>query len=52
MTLQQEYLGVPPFNLNVSEFAPHCHDATWTLAYALNETLTSEFGLVGYECRN
>ena len=38
------HLGVPPLNLTQLEYAQYCYDATWTLAYALNQTIN------GNEC--
>ena len=36
---EQSHLGVPPLYLNPVEYAQYCYDATWTLAYALNQTI-------------
>ena len=32
-------LGVPPLYLTFVEYAQFCYDATWTLVYALNNTI-------------
>jgi hypothetical protein len=42
--LNQEdtFLGKPPLNLSYDAYSQYCHDATWTLAYALNKTLASK----------
>ena len=37
---EQRHLGVPPLNLTQLEYAQYCYDATWTLAYALNQTMS------------
>ena len=39
---ERRFLDSPPLFLNRSIISPHCHDATWTLAYALNKTLKSK----------
>ena len=36
------YLGTPPLNITQFQYSQYCHDATWTLAYALNRTLNSK----------
>ena len=36
---EQSHLGVPPLYLKQVEYAQYCYDATWTLAYALNQTI-------------
>ena len=36
---EQHHLGVPPLNLTQFEYAQYCYDATWTLAYALNQSI-------------
>ena len=36
---EQRHLGVPPLNLTQFEYAQYCYDATWTLAYALNQSI-------------
>ena len=36
---EQSHLGVPPLYIEQSEYAQHCYDATWTLAYALDQTI-------------
>ena len=40
---QQLFLGQPPLNLTLLEYSQYCYDATWTLAYALNSTIKSEW---------
>ena len=39
---ERKFHGVPPLNLTSLEYSQYCYDATWTLAYALNETLRSK----------
>ena len=39
------HLGVTPYHFNRSPFAQYCFDATLTLAYALNQTLTGIYNL-------
>ena len=36
---EQSHLGVPPLYLELNEYSQYCYDATWSLAYALNETI-------------
>ena len=36
---EQRHLGVPPLYLTQLQYAQYCYDATWTLAYALNQTI-------------
>ena len=36
---EQNHLGVPPLYLEQFNYSQYCHDATWTLAYALNQTV-------------
>ena len=36
---EEAHLGVPPLYLELNEYSQYCYDATWTLAYALNETI-------------
>ena len=36
---EQSYLGVPPLYLKQFNYSQYCYDATWTLAYALNQTI-------------
>ena len=38
-----EFLEKPPLNLTYDAYSQYCHDATWTFAYALNETLSGNF---------
>ena len=41
----QEHVNEPPLNLSrLIAGAGFCHDATWTLAYALNRTITGTAG--------
>ena len=35
----EAHVGQPPLNLSLIEGAGFCHDATWTLAKALNNTI-------------
>ena len=37
---EREQLGVSPHNFTWSPYAQYCFDATLTLAYALNQTIT------------
>ena len=37
---EQSHLGVPPLYLEQFNYSQYCYDATWTLAYALNQTIT------------
>ena len=37
------HLGVPPLYLSQLEYAQYCYDATWTLAYALNQTINGRY---------
>ena len=34
-------MGPPAYNR--SQFSPYCYDATWTLAYALDNVFRGEF---------
>ena len=34
------HVNEPPFNFDLIAGAGFCHDATWTLAFALNRTMT------------
>ena len=36
---EQNHLGVPPLHLKQLNYSQYCYDATWTLAYALNQTI-------------
>ena len=36
---EEKHLNEEPFNLTRLEYAQYCYDATWTLAYALNQTI-------------
>ena len=36
---EQLHLGVPPLYLEQFNYSQYCYDATWTLAYALNQTI-------------
>lgn len=36
---EKEHLNREPFNLTNIEYAQYCYDATWTLAYALDQTI-------------
>ena len=36
---EQSHLGVPPLYLEQFNYSQYCYDATWTLAYALNQTI-------------
>ena len=36
---EQQHLGVPPLHLKQLNYSQYCYDATWTLAYALNQTI-------------
>ena len=45
---QKKFFGQPPLNFSFFHFAHFCHDATWTLAYALNKTLNSKLPVVGH----
>ncbi len=40
---EQKFLGQPPLNLTFLEYSQYCYDATWMLAYALNNTLNSKY---------
>ena len=43
LAAEQKFLGLPPLNITFfPTYSQYCHDATWTLAYALNKTLDSE----------
>ena len=37
---EAEFLDTVPLNLTLSIFAQYCHDAVWTLTYALQNTLS------------
>ena len=39
---ERKFIGKPPLNITQFQYSQYCHDATWTLAYALNKTLNSE----------
>ena len=40
---EQTLIGQPPLNItSFPVYSQYCHDATWTLAYALNKTLYSK----------
>ena len=39
---EKELLGQPPLNITPSTYSSYCHDNTWILAYALNDTLNSK----------
>jgi gamma-aminobutyric acid type B receptor len=39
MEAVQKHVDEPPFNFSLIAGAGFCHDATWTLAYALNRTV-------------
>ena len=36
---EKSHLGVSPLYLEQLDFAQYCYDATWTLVYALNQTI-------------
>jgi len=42
------HLGVPPLYLSQLEYAQYCYDATWTLAYALNQTINGTYTWCSY----
>ena len=42
------HLGVPPLYLSQVEYAQYCYDATWTLAYALNQTINGRYTWCSY----
>ncbi len=39
---EQEFFGQPPLNFKISQYSSYCHDAAWTLAFALNNTINSK----------
>ena len=39
---EQNHLHVPPLYLEPLNFSQYCYDATWTLVYALNQTITGK----------
>ena len=41
----ESHVNEPPFYFDLIEGAGFCHDATWTLAYALNRTMMGRFML-------
>ena len=45
MAEEKKFIGQPPLNVSANQYSSYCHDAAWTLAYALNNTLNSEQAL-------
>ena len=39
---EKTFLNQPPLNLNMSDYSQYCYDATWTLAYAINKTISGK----------
>ena len=39
---EKKFLNQPPLNLSKSDFSEYCYDATWTLAYAINKTVSGK----------
>ena len=46
---EQRHLGVPPLYLQQFNHSQYCYDATWTLAYALNQTINGNVS-INYGC--
>ena len=42
---EQSHLGVPPLYLEQFNYSQFCYDATWTLAYALNQTINGNVSI-------
>ena len=49
---EQRHLGVLPLNLTQLEYPQYCYDATWTLAYALNQTINGNIHTVELRLMN
>ena len=45
---EQQHLGVPPLHLKQLNYSQYCYDATWTLAYALNQTIVGNMWVCMY----
>ena len=49
---ESELLGQPPLNVTASSLSSYCHDNTWALAYAINDTLNSKYTIkVNVKCK-
>ncbi len=42
LSSEASHINTPPLELLVSDYAPYCYDATWTLLYALQATLAGK----------
>lgn len=46
---ERNFFGQLPLNISFYPYSQYCHDATWTLAFALSKTIKSKLRWLGNE---